>query len=450
MALAKKNVIVYLIMTFLAMSLVSCNSAERIRPVSLTTETEVPSKIKLRFISSWGGVDTKADPLQQVLNGFMEDNPDIEVINESVYGDDFLHKLKTDFASGYNPDVFGLWPGSDIRALVEAGKVADITGLLEEDKAWKDTFGEDEWQFTTYDGRIYGLPLEIIYECLFINRDLFVRYNVKVPRTYDDLKQAVIDFKKNGVIPIAFNATAEGTYLYQNIVARLGGKENVERPFINGVPNKCYVDAMEYVKELYQMGAFPSDSFTLSSRERDDLFISKKAAMIVQGSWFTGRFSDSDTTVDIVPFPYIREGVTSETAIIYGFGCGTFHMSKSASEDEFKRDASIKLLKALTSKESAEVFAKRTGMLSNVDSERLNSYKGRLRVNEKALLNNADELIGPPDSFVDRTIWEKVIVEEFPYVLVGEKTPQQVWDQVRVEYIAKGLDIGRDYEENNR
>ena len=208
MAFAKKTVIIYLIMAFLVMTLVSCKSVERIKPVSLTTETEVPSKIKLRFISSWGGVDTKADPLQQVLNGFMEDYPDIEVINESVYGDDFLHKLKTDFASGYNPDVFGLWPGSDIRALVEAGKVADITHLLEEDKAWKDTFGENEWQFTTYNGRIYGLPLEIIYECLFINRDMFVKYNVKVPRTYDDLKQAVIDFRKNGVIPIAYNSTS--------------------------------------------------------------------------------------------------------------------------------------------------------------------------------------------------------------------------------------------------
>ena len=440
MAFAKKTVIIYLIMAFLVMTLVSCKSVERIKPVSLTSETEVPPKIKLRFISSWGGVDTKADPLQQVLNGFMEDNPDIEVINESVYGDDFLHKLKTDFASGYNPDVFGLWPGSDIRALVEAGKVADITHLLEEDKAWKDTFGENEWQFTTYNGRIYGLPLEIIYECLFINRDMFVKYNVKVPRTYDDLKQAVIDFRKNGVIPIAYNSTSEGTYLYQNIVARLGGRENVERPVINGIPNNCYVEAMEYVKELYQMGAFPPDAFKLSSRERDDLFINKQAAMIVQGSWFIGRFSDSDTTVDIVPFPYIREGVTSESALIYGFGCGTFYMSKSASEDESKKSASIKLLRALTSKESAEIFAKRTGMLSNVDSERLNSYQGRLRINEKALLHAADELIGPPDSFVDRSIWERNIVEEFPYVLVGEKTPQQVWDQVSKEYVAKGLE----------
>ena len=106
------------------------------------------------------------------------------------------------------------------------------------------------------------------------------------------------------------------------------------------------------------MGAFPPDAFKLSSRERDDLFINKQAAMIVQGSWFIGRFSDSDTTVDIVPFPYIREGVTSESALIYGFGCGTFYMSKSASEDESKKSASIKLLRALTSKESAEIFAK--------------------------------------------------------------------------------------------
>ena len=259
MAFIRKSVITCLIMAILVMILVSCKSVDRIKPVSLADETEVSSKINLRFISSWGGVDTKSDPLQQVLNGFMEDNPDIEVINESMYGEDFLHKLKTDFASGYNPDVFGLWPGSDIRALVKAGKVADITYLLEEDKEWKDTFGESEWQFTTYDDRIYGLPLEIIYECLFINRDMFVKYNVKVPRTYGDLKQAVIDFRKNGVIPIAYNSTAEGTYLYQNIVARLGGRENVENPFINGSPNKCYVEAMEYVKELYQMEAFPAE-----------------------------------------------------------------------------------------------------------------------------------------------------------------------------------------------
>ena len=55
-------------------------------------------------------------------------------------------------------------------------------------------------------------------------------------------------------------------------------------------------------------------------------------------------------------------------------------------------------------------------------------------------MHAADELIGPPDSFVDRSIWERNIVEEFPYVLVGEKTPQQVWDQVSKEYVAKGLE----------
>lgn len=429
-----------LIITFLGTLLVSCAKADKLETIDTISRPEPSGKQKLRFISSWGGVDPKADYLQQVLNKFMEDNPDIEVVNESMYGEDFLHKLKTDFASGYNPDVFGLWPGSDIRALVKADKVADLTEVLEKEKEWKESFGESAWQYTTFNNRIYGLPMEIIYECLFINRDLFAKYNVKVPRTYGDLKQAVADFRSHGVTPIAYNSTAEGTYLYQNIVARLGGKADVEQPFNGGKANKCYIDGMNYMKELYKMGAFPENAFKMSSRDRDEMFINKRAAMIVQGSWFLGRFNDSDTTVDIVPFPYISGGNSSESSLIYGFGCGTFYMSKTSWEDENKKEASLKLLRQLTSKETAALFVDKTRMLSNIDSEKLNVYRGRLRVTERALLNTAVELIGPPDSFVDRSVWEGTIVTEFPYVLAGEKSAEYVWQEAWNEYLKKGIE----------
>lgn len=57
----------------------------------------------LRFISSWGGVDSKAETLKYVLTEFQKKNTDIEVVNESLFGEDFLPKIKTDFASGNNP-----------------------------------------------------------------------------------------------------------------------------------------------------------------------------------------------------------------------------------------------------------------------------------------------------------------------------------------------------------
>ncbi|MCX7711208.1 MAG: extracellular solute-binding protein [Clostridia bacterium] len=440
MKVKRRSWLSIIIVALLVLASSACAPSPKYEAIAIAEKANPVEKMKLRFISSWGGVDAKADPLQQILNRFMEEHPDIEVVNESMFGDDFLHKLKTDFASGYNPDVFGLWPGSDIRALIKADKVADLTEVLEKEKAWKETFGKDNWEYTTFNGKIYGLPLEIIYECLFINRDLFAKYNVKVPRTYNDLKQAVIDFKNNNITPIAYNSTPEGTYLYQNIIAKLGGKANVELPFKNGKANRCYTDAMEVMKELYNMGAFPENYFKLSSRDRDALFMNKRAAMIVQGSWFLGRFDNEDTTVDIVPFPSFSGGVAGESSLIYGFGCGTFYMSKTTWDNSDRREASIKLLKALTSEASADLLSEKTGMISNVRSKYSNTYLGRLRVTERALLNNAVEFIRPPDSFVDRSVWEGTIVKEFPYVLEGERSAESLWDAAKMEYVKKGIE----------
>ena len=47
------------------------------------------SKITLRFISSWGGVDSKAETLKQVLSEFENKNPGITIVNESLFGEDF-------------------------------------------------------------------------------------------------------------------------------------------------------------------------------------------------------------------------------------------------------------------------------------------------------------------------------------------------------------------------
>lgn len=411
-------------------TLISCSAANnKSEEKSKNTDTGLPS-VKLRFVSSWGGVDSKADILQQVLDRFMEDNPQIEVINESMFGDDFLPKIKTDFASGNDPDVFGIWPGSDIRALVKAGKVADLTELLNSDSGWEQSFKKSGWAYTTYNGRIYGLPLEIIYEALFINKDLFNENGIKVPETYEELKQAVIAFRAKGIIPVAYNSSAEGTYLYQNIISVLGGKEGVENAFADGKVNRCYVDAIKYVKELYNLGAFPKDAFTITSKERNNLFKNKKAAMIVQGSWFIGDIKEIEESVDIIPFPWIEKKESHPNALIYGLGCGSFQISRKAWDNDEKKAASIKLLKALTSRETAALMAKQTGMLSNVEIDERESNYGVLVRNGQEMIENAKELIGPPDSFVDRAEWEKVIVKEFPYVLEGRIEAEALWEKV--------------------
>lgn len=65
---------------------------------------------------------------------------------------------------------------------------------------------------------------------LYVNKDIFERYNIKIPTTYDELKTAVIQLRKHNIIPIAYNTTSEGSYLYQNIIMKLAGKDIIEHP----------------------------------------------------------------------------------------------------------------------------------------------------------------------------------------------------------------------------
>ena len=398
----------------------------------INTES-VPNKpITIRFINSWGGSDPKSEALQSIFNSFTKSNPYINIINESLFGDDFLIKLKTDFASGNDPDVFGLWPGSDIKSLIFAGKVADITNELNKDSEWKDSFDPKMWYHTSFGNRIYGLPLELIFEGMYINTDLFDKYAIEIPQNYEQLKAAVIGFKENNIVPIAFNCKAEGTYIYQNIAMMLGGKEAIENPVVNGSIQPCYIEAMNIMKELYKLGAFPDDLFTMTSVERNDLFINKNAAMIIQGSWFVSALRD-DACVDFIEIPKINPGDDEQSRMIYGLGCGTFYMSTKASNDPEQRDASLKLMKYLTSKSSATLLAERTAMLSNVDIDDFNIKYGKLADKGIYLTQKSDQLIGPPDSYLPRSAWENVIVKEFPYMLENKISPEELWEKALKE-----------------
>lgn len=403
------------------------------KEIKIHTIGDLEKKVTISFTSSWGAYDSMSQKLRIILQRFSEKYEDIEVINKSIAGEDFLFSLKTDFASRNDPDVFGLWPGSDFNLLVKTGKVADLTQILEEDPDWYESFRKETWDYVTVDDKIYGVPFEIIYEGLFINEDLFRMYNVKVPETFEELKEAVIIFKENNIIPIAYSATPEGSYIYQNIVMQLGGKEDVENPFTEeGTIKPCFVQGMYYMKELYELGAFPNNANWIDDKARNDLFLNKKAAMIVQGSWFIGEnaLSSDDSTVDIIPFPKIEGGKADESAIIYGCGNGIFHISQKAWEDKKTREASIALLKELTSVPSAKILSSGAGVISNIYIPDQEESTDRLTLKGQKLVNESKELIGPVDSFIDRSIWEGIIVKEFPQMLMGRISPEGVFLKV--------------------
>lgn len=386
-----------------------------------------PQITSIELMTTWGGVDSKAGSLEEIIAKFENENSSIKVSNQSVFGDEYLPTLKTRFASGNEPDVFGLWPGSDIKNLVKANKVADLTNKLKEDRSWMDSFVESSFSQTTFGNRIYGIPFELVFEGLFINKDLFEKYQVKVPENYDELKTAITKFRANGIIPIAYNSSAEGSYIYQNMIASLGGRKGVEESIVNGKINKYYMDAMKYLKELYDMDAFPKDALTLNSNERNQLFLSKQAAMIVQGSWFIPYFDKYDESVEMIPFPSINN---SNPKIPTGLGGGTFFISRSAWDIPSGEHSTILLLKHLTSKETATFFYEKTALLSNLKIQQETPYSSlaqqSINLFEKTSEENKTSI---PDHIIDRSAWNDIVIQQFPYFLEGKETGEEIWRQ---------------------
>lgn len=401
------------------------NTQKNIQENIIISNESISNKIELRFISSWGGIDPYADTLSFVLNKFQEENKDIVIINESLFGDDFLIKLQTDFASGNSPDVFGLFPGSVRDVLIKNNKVADLTEVLKSDKKWYNSFYPDMWKYVMWNGKIYGVPFETIVECLFVNKDIFEKHNLKVPENFAQLKEVCKKLRSQGVIPIAFNAQPEGTYIYQNLIVAIGTKQEVENPLKNGKISPSYIKALDYLKELYKIGAFPENYYTLTSKQRNDLFLSKKAAMIVQGSWFIPKCDPK--TVDIYFFPQLVPNQKKQ--LIYGLGGGTFYMSTSCWKDSKKKSVGIKLLKYLTSEKMARIFVERTGLIPNVKITNQPQITNPLRAKVEGLIKDADVFVSPPDHFVDRTVWDEFITKNIPYVLNGKISPQKLWEK---------------------
>ncbi|OJU09034.1 MAG: hypothetical protein BGN88_11045 [Clostridiales bacterium 43-6] len=435
-----RQVLISVLILFLLLFSSGCEQKNKILTLDNTTNND--KKITIRFSSSWAGTDVKVDTLNQILASFMKENPDINIINESLSGGDYLFKLKTDFVSGNEPDVFAIRPGKNISVLIASNKIVDLTPTLREDPEWVSSFDKSVWNYVTQNDKIYGIPLEIFYQCMYVNTDLFRKYNVKIPETYTELKSAIETFKSNGVVPIAYGARSESNLIFQNIIASLGGKSEVETPYKNNEINSCYADAVTYFKELYDLGAFPQNIFYLDQRDCDKLFLDKNAAMLVGKSDFIGEINkritqmiqsdgyvstDFEKNIEMVTFPAIESGKGDPTSIIYGLGAGTFYVSNNAFGNSEKRDAVIRLLKFITSEKTVNTFIDQTMMRCSIKFFNNNHYYSGLMLRGWNLVDSTKELILPPESFFDKSVWEEMIVSRLPYILEGKLDSKSFW-----------------------
>lgn len=319
-----------------------------------TAEPEVPDKITLTFRHFW--VKEHDRPMlaifEDVVREYQNNHPNVKVNFEGI--DQTIHrerKLKSEMVTGTPPDLFVLFGGAEIEPYVRSNRLMDLTefagtnGLTGQFK---------DLHLWTFDGQIYGLPIEGNAEPLYFNKAIFNKLGIKVPETVEELHTAMLQLKSGGYIPVALGNEDRwpAAIMAHYLMDRYAGPHLIES-LIKGEPGASFADpayrlAFAKLAGWSEAGMFSPDANNLSTESAVRQFTGGRAAMYLNGNWDINLFHDGSQSseferqVGVIPFPVLNPG--DETSIAGGYTIG---VGLSSSLSGPRKTAALELLQAL-------------------------------------------------------------------------------------------------------
>jgi multiple sugar transport system substrate-binding protein len=141
----------------------------RMTLATLLTVLAVPAMAE--DLEMWERSGGNAGMVDALVAAWNEKNPDRKIHLTYIPHTEMVPKIAQAIASGEVPDLMGmdLIYGPQFEA---AGQLVDITDLIGNDPALK-TASPGHMAVSTYEGRLYGVPLYADVSALFWNKDLF-------------------------------------------------------------------------------------------------------------------------------------------------------------------------------------------------------------------------------------------------------------------------------------
>jgi raffinose/stachyose/melibiose transport system substrate-binding protein len=168
-------------------------------------------------------------------------------------------------------------------------------------------------------------------EGFWYNKKLFAKAGIEIPKTWDDLTAACQKLKSMGIQPIVAGGKDKWplSRLVNAYVMRKLGVDAMERAVAGKLSftDPGFIEAAKAIQDMAKSGYLGAGTTTVDYATSTDIFLSGKAAMIYNGSWFTENLTDAkrntlgDSGVGFFNIPLVKGGVG--TASDYSVNCGT-------------------------------------------------------------------------------------------------------------------------------
>lgn len=240
----------------------------------------------------WYSDGVEGEVIDDLLNRFMEENPDINVILDNVAYQVIQEQLPIQLEAGQGPDIARV---TNIKEL--ARHWLDLTPYLDDPEYWRTNFGDQfDWMRPDDSEIIPGFMTQITLTGGFANQTLFEQAGVEMPGetgTWDEWVEAATQVAESQQLPAAFAIDRSGHRVSgPNISygAQYIGEDGMPAPIDEGT--KAFTERLvawtEEGKHLREV--WVSAAGTTYRAAAED-FINAQLPLYYSGSWQVANLS---------------------------------------------------------------------------------------------------------------------------------------------------------------
>ncbi|MDJ1645436.1 ABC transporter substrate-binding protein, partial [Streptomyces pakalii] len=271
----------------------------------------------LEFPSWQAGDSTFSLWWKELIAAFRKQRPDIDVDFYGLPFDSYVDQLTIRFAANDRPDILHL-PARNAAEFAGRGWLAPLEDRL------RGTDVESTWtplqEEMALDGKDYGVLLLGYGYCLYYNEELLRSAGARVPTTVDEMVTAAEAVTGKGVY--GFGATTAPnpdnyTELAAFVVGAGGALSRDDGTF--SADSDAAVEGMEQYRR-----ALAHAPRGIQSQQRNELFLTGKIAMLLDGPFFLNELADASArvrpalSVARAPFSRVPGGVSNSIHIPAG------------------------------------------------------------------------------------------------------------------------------------
>jgi len=305
-------------------------------------------------IFSWWTSGGEVEALNGLFRVYGERHPQVEIINAALAGGSgaagagMKAVLKTRMLGGEPPDSFQVHLGHE---LIDTHVVADRMEPLDalyEGEGWVDVFPPDVVQMASWQGKPWSVPVNIHRSnCFFYNLKMFENVSKDPPATWDEFFEVgeAMKAKDQALLGIAGSGGAFSGHVFETMLMATFDPDSYRGLFTGKTSweDERVTEALEIFKRALDYSN--PDYASVGWGDINDLMVSGRVAVIIQGDWTPGVLWSKD----FHDFGWVASPGTTG---IYGTLSDSFGLPKGAPN----RENAINWLRVVGSKEGQDAF----------------------------------------------------------------------------------------------